>query len=92
MKRIRPGSPARSLPVAHARLAHGDRANAGHDLALGQMPVAHDAPMAIPGLQISMFGQKLGNLGFDRLGQQSARPIAQDLSQMVGEGPWLKSA
>ena len=53
------------------------------------MPVAHDAPMAIAGLQISMFGQKLGNLGFDRLGQQSARPIAQDLSQMVGEGPWL---
>ena len=32
-----------SLPVAHARLAHGHRADAGHDLALGQMPVTHDA-------------------------------------------------
>jgi hypothetical protein len=36
---------------AHARLPHGDRANAGHDLALGQATVAHDAPMAIPGLR-----------------------------------------
>jgi hypothetical protein len=74
---------------AHARLAHGDRANAGHDLALGQATVAHDAPMAIPGLEIGMSGQKLGDFGFDRLGQQGARPIAQDLGQMVGEDPWL---
>jgi hypothetical protein len=34
-----------------------------------------------------MFGQKLGDLDFDRLGQQGARPIAQDLGQMVGEDP-----
>ncbi len=31
------------LAVAHARLADGDRADAGHHLALGQMAVAHDA-------------------------------------------------
>ena len=29
--------------VAHARLAHSDRADAGHDLALRQVPVAHHA-------------------------------------------------
>jgi hypothetical protein len=44
--------------------------------------------MSIPGLEIGMFGQKLGDFGFDRLGQ-GARPIAQDLGQMVGEDPWL---
>jgi len=36
-----------------------------------------------------MFGQKPGDLGFDRLGQQGTRSIAQDLGQMVGEDPWL---
>jgi hypothetical protein len=51
--------------------------------------VADDAPMAIPGLEIGMFGQKPGDLGFDRLGQQGARSIAQGLGQMVGESPWL---
>ena len=40
------------LPVAHARLAHGDRPDAGHDLALGQMAVTHDASATIVGLQI----------------------------------------
>jgi hypothetical protein len=30
-----------SLKVAHARAPHRDRTDAGHDLALGQMPVAH---------------------------------------------------
>jgi hypothetical protein len=35
-----------SLPVAHARLAHRHRADAGHDLALGQMPVTHNTLVA----------------------------------------------
>jgi hypothetical protein len=70
-------------------MAHGDRTNAGHDLTLGQVAVAHDAPMAVLDLQIGMFGQKLGDLGFDRLGQQGARTIAQDLGQLVSEDPWL---
>jgi hypothetical protein len=29
-----------AAPIAHARAAHRDRADAGHDLALGQMSVA----------------------------------------------------
>ena len=45
--------------------------------------------MAVLDLQIGMFGQKLGDLGFDRLGQQGARTIAQDLGQLVSEDPWL---
>jgi hypothetical protein len=31
--------------VAHARATHGERAYAGHDLALGQVPMAHE-PLA----------------------------------------------
>jgi hypothetical protein len=33
--------------VTHARAAHGDRTDAGHDLTLGQMSVAHQPPAAI---------------------------------------------
>jgi hypothetical protein len=35
--------------VRHARAVHSDRTDAGHDLTLGQMPVAHQAPAAIIG-------------------------------------------
>jgi hypothetical protein len=77
------------LPVAHARLAHGHRPDAGQDLALGQMPVPHDAPAAVVGLQIGARGQKLGHFRFDRLGQKRPRAIAQNLAQPVGQNPWL---
>jgi hypothetical protein len=50
---------------------------------------AHDAPMAVLDFQIGMFGQKLGDIALDRLGQQGPRAIAQDLGQLVGEDPWL---
>ena len=74
------------LPVAHPRLAHRHRLDAGHDLALGQMPVSHDAPAAV-GLQIGGRGQKLGYFRFDRLGQKRPRAIAQNLGQPVGQIP-----
>src|SRR5207253_5533397 len=51
--------------------------------------VAHDPLLARPGLEISMLGEKLCNLGFDRLGQQRTRAVAQDRCQGIGEGPWL---
>ena len=76
------------LPVAHPRLAYRHRPDAGHDLALGQMPVSHDAPAAV-GLQIGGRGQKLGYFRFDRLGQKRPRAIAQNLAQPVGQNPWL---
>jgi hypothetical protein len=78
-----------SLAVAHTRLANGDWPDAGHDLTLREMAVAHDALLARPGFQIGMLGEKLGNLGFDRLGQQRTRAAAQDLCQGIGKGPWL---
>ena len=50
-----------SFAVAHPRLANGDRANAGHDLAFRKMAVAHDALMARLGL-VTFAGQ----VGLDR--------------------------
>ena len=77
------------LAIAHARLAHGDRPDAGHHLALGQMAVADDALAAILGLEIGMLAEKLGDLRLDCLGQQGTRPVAQDLGELVVERPWL---
>src|SRR5215211_6945074 len=37
-----------------------------------------------------MLGEKFGHLGLDRLGQQGARSVAQNLGERVGERPWLK--
>src|SRR5690349_24984305 len=41
-------------------------------------------------LQIGVLGEKLGDLGLDRLRQQGARSIAQHLGERVGKRPWLK--
>ena len=63
--------------IAHARAAHGDWTDAGHDLALGQMPVA-DQPMAAVLRQlVGMTGEQGCNLGLDRVRLcQAATPIA----------------
>src|SRR5246127_4059303 len=75
--------------VAHPRLANGDRADAGHDLAFRKMAMAYHALMARLGLEIRMLCEKLCNLRLNRLGQQRTRAAAQDLCQGVGEDPWL---
>src|SRR6516225_10726687 len=75
--------------VAHPRLANGDRADAGHDVALWKIAMAHHALIARLGLEIRMLCEKLSNLRLDRLGQQRSRAAAQDLCQGVGENPWL---
>jgi hypothetical protein len=54
-----------SLPIAHAWLAHGHRSDAGHDLALGQMPVTHDALVARPGIEIRISPQEVSDLRGD---------------------------
>src|SRR5680860_1750636 len=77
------------LAVAHARLAHRDRADSGHDLALRQMAMPHDAPVAVRGLQLGVLGEKIGDLGLDCLSEQGARTIAQDIGELVVERPWL---
>ena len=81
---------AGGLPVAHPRLAHRHRADAGHDLALGQVPVAHHALMARRGLEIGISPQKVGDLRLNRLRKQGMRPVAQNLGERIGEGPWLR--
>src|SRR5215467_12909810 len=75
--------------VAHPRLANGDKADTGHDLALWKMAMAYHPLMARLGLEIRMLFEKLSNLRLDRLGQQRTRAAAQDLCQGVGEDPWL---
>src|ERR1700758_1000814 len=75
--------------IAHPRLANGDRADAGHDLAFRKMAMAYHALMARLGLEIRMLCEKLCNLRLNRLGQQRTRAAAQDLCQGVGEDPWL---
>ncbi len=74
-----------SATVAHAGLAHADRADAGHHLAFRQVPVPDHAAQASSGLQIDMLGEEFGNLGLDRLGQQGPRSVAQHLGERVGE-------
>src|SRR5262245_31536034 len=84
-----PGVVGSGLPIAHAWLTHGDRANAGHHLALGQMAVADDAGASIVGLERRMPGEELGHFGLDRLRQEIARATAQDFGELILEGPWL---
>ena len=67
--------------VAHARLAYRDTADTGHDLPLRQIAVAHHAQQPGFGLEIGILVQELGNLRFDRLRQQGARPVAQHISE-----------
>jgi hypothetical protein len=76
--------------VTHARAAHSDRTDAGHDLALGQMPVAHQPPAAIIGALVGMAADQARNLGLDGLRQKRPRPVAQNLGQRIGKSPWLR--
>jgi hypothetical protein len=51
------------------RAPYIDCTDAGHDLALGQMPVAHQPPAAIIGQLVGMGAEPSRNLGFDGLPQ-----------------------
>ncbi len=78
-----------AAPIAHARAAHRDRADAGHDLALGQMSVAHQPLATIVGELVGMVAQQGRNLGLNRLRKQRSRAVAQNLGQRIGESSWL---
>jgi hypothetical protein len=75
--------------VTHARAAHGDRAYASHDLALGQVPVAHQPLATVVGQLVGMRAEQGCNLGLNRLRQKRSRTIAQDLGQRIGKTSWL---
>src|SRR5205085_4961825 len=77
------------LAITHTRLADRDRTDTGHHLTLRQVTVAHDAPVAVRGLQIGMLAEKVRDLGLDRPGQQSTRPIAQDFRELIVDVRWL---
>src|SRR4029077_1663315 len=77
------------LPIAHARLAHGHRSDAGHDLALGQLPVAPHALGARLGLEIGISPQEVSDFRLDGLREQGTCPVSQNLSERIGKSPWL---
>src|SRR5215468_4396042 len=53
------------------------------------MAVAHNALTAVLGLEISMLGEKVRNLGLDRLRQQRASPLPQNFGELIVKGSWL---
>src|SRR5262249_15683583 len=61
--------------VAHPWAAHRDRTDAGHDFALGQMPVTHQALAAVIGEFVDVAAEQGGYFGLDRLRQQRSRPL-----------------
>src|SRR5262249_42404978 len=83
-KRMR-SQPTFAAAVTPPRAAHSDRTDAGHDLTLGQMSVAHQPPAAIIGELIGMAAEQARNLGLDRLRQNRSRAVAQNLGQRIGK-------
>jgi hypothetical protein len=75
--------------VAHPRAAHGDRTDAGHDLALRQMSVPHQPLAAIVGHLIGVPAEQGSDLGLDSLRQQRSCAVAQNLGQRIGKSSWL---
>src|SRR5213079_1040640 len=51
--------------------------------------VTHDALVAHLGLEIGISPQKVSDFHLDGLREQDMRPVAQNLSERIGEGPWL---
>src|SRR4029079_5463654 len=87
---LEPNARGRSrLTVAHAGLADGDQANAGHHLTLRQMPVAHEALKPVRGFERGVLSEEIGNLGLNGLRQQGAGALAQDIGQRIGKAVWL---
>ena len=76
-------------PVTHARAAHRDWTDAGHDLALGQVPVTHQPLAAVVSQIVGMPAEQGRNLGFDGLRQQRAGAVAQNIGQRIGKSSWL---
>lgn len=62
---------------------------AGHHLAFRRVTVAYDALVAVRGLQIGMLAEKVRDLGLDRVGQQTMRPVAQDFGELIVDVSWL---
>ena len=79
-----------SAAIANSGTTHGHRTDAGHDLALGQMPMAHQPAVAIIGQLIGMTAEEARNLGLHGMHQQRSRASAQNLGQWIRKRPWLR--
>src|SRR3954470_8315537 len=75
--------------VANPRRAHRNRAQAGHNLALWPMTMAHQPLAAILGLLISVAAEEGCDLSLDGLRQQRSRALAQNFGERIGELGWL---
>src|SRR5262245_12905404 len=76
--------------VAHARTAHGHWTDAGHDLALGQIPVSHQPLAPVRGQLVGMGTEQAHNLGLNSLRQQRSVAAAQNIGQRVRKSSWLR--
>src|SRR4051812_41779990 len=75
--------------VANPRRAHRNRAQAGHDLALRSMTMAHQPLAAVSGLSVGVAAEEGCDLRLDGLRQQRSRALAQNFGERVGELCWL---
>ncbi len=75
--------------IAQPGATHGDGTDAGHDLALGQMPMAYQPLAAISGELVGVAAEQGRDFGFNRMCQQRAGTIAQNLRQRIGKTSWL---
>jgi hypothetical protein len=78
-----------SLAIAHTWLAHGNRTNPGHHLALRQIAVTNNPAVTLAGLQISLSTEEIGDFGLDGLRQQRMRSVAQNIGELIVECSWL---
>src|SRR6266700_3073573 len=75
--------------IAQPGAAHGDRTDAGHDLALRQMPMAHQPLAAVSGELVGVAAEQGRDFGFNGLCQQRAGTVAQNLGQRIGKTSWM---
>src|SRR5262245_25733004 len=86
---MRPGSSAAASRSRARGLADRNRADTCQHLALWQMAVARNALAAVLGLEISMLGEKIRDLGLKRFRQQRTSPLPQDFGELIVKGSWL---
>ena len=80
----------RNLASTFAVLCTQQRARSGS----GRPPVRFrrkraSSVVAVCGLQVGMLAEKVRDLSFDRLGQQSTRPSTQDFGELILDVCWL---
>src|SRR5262249_11681394 len=75
--------------ITYTWTAHRHRTNAGHDLALRQMPVPDQPLPAVLGQLVGMHAEQGCDLGLDGLRQQRSRAVAEHLGQRISKSSWL---